>query len=149
MAKFQTKVKADLDHLMEYVHNSLKPDNLPAALLGTDIREYDDVKIIIKRYVTYTPTMVVFTAKSDSAYINVDILNTGQLTSRWTVEDGGKAYEQYLADMLNAYTPQATGAENKYTAPLNKNKSSGDFRQSDELFWYTIYKAILRYLFRL
>ena len=49
MAKFQTKIKADLEHLMEYVHNSLKPDNLPADFLGNEIREYDDVKIIIKR----------------------------------------------------------------------------------------------------
>ena len=149
MAKFQTKIKADLDHLMEYVHNSLKPDNLPAMWLGTETREYDDVKIIIKRYVAYTPTMVIFTSKADSSYINVDILNTGQFTSRWTIEDGGYDYEQYLNDMFNAYNPQAICAENKYTAPLNKNKSSGDFRQSDELFWYTIYKAILRYLFRL
>ena len=144
MAKFQTKIKADLEHLMEYVHNSLKPDNLPADFLGTEIREYDDVKIIVKRYVAYTPTMVIFTSKTDSSYINVDILNTGQMTSRWTIEDGGEPYEQYLADMFNAYNPQASSAENRYTAPLNKK----NFRESNEPFLYILFRTLLKIFFR-
>lgn len=144
IAKFQTKIKADPEHLTEYVANSLKPDNLPATLLDTEVREYDDVKITISRYVAYTPTMVVYTSKADSEYINVDILNTGEFTSRWTIEDGGDSYEKYLAGMFEAYNPQASGTENKYTAPLNQN----NFKESNEPFLYALFRMILKLFFK-
>lgn len=132
MAKFEIKIKADLDHLMEYVQNSLNPDFLPITPIETIEKEYDDVKIIFNRYSANTGNvMAIYTVKKGEDEICVEILNAGHFTQKWVYEDGGDKYMQYLADVFAAYDPDKTGKENIYIHPdftkkLEKDIASGN-----------------------
>ena len=101
MAKFEIKIKADLTHLMEYVQNSLNTDFLPVDQLEPIVREYNDVKIIFRRYGTHAGmVMVIYTVKSGEDEICVEILNPGMFGQRWVYEGGGDNYMQYIAMFL-------------------------------------------------
>ena len=126
MAKFQTKIKANLNHLMEYVHNSIRPDQLPAALLDNITMDYDNVKIIFRKYSAAHLVIVIYTAKNNEDYICVDVLETGTFGNKWVFEGGGLTYEQYLADMFSAYNPEKTGADNRYVPHIKPTLSFRD-----------------------
>ena len=124
MAKYETKIKADLEHLMEYIQNSLNTDFLPVDKHKPIIKEYDDVKIIFRRYGTHAGmVMVIYTVKSGEEEICIEILNPGMFGQRWVYEGGGDKYMQYIADVFAAYNPDSTKETNKYIPPKKEQKS--------------------------
>lgn len=133
MAKYETKIKANLAHLMEYVQNSLNPDFLPVDQLEPIVREYDDVKIIFRSYGTNAGrVMVIYTVKSGEEEICVEILNAGMFGQKFVYEDGGEKYEKYLSDAFSSYDPTKTGKENRYIPP--KKETKGLFKTIKEIF---------------
>ena len=125
MAKFETRVKTDIKHLMEYVHNSLRPDYLPADFIDEKMQQFGDVTIIARKYFADVPTMVIYTYKENEEYIYVDILQTGIFTGKFVFEDGGEKYENYLHNMIEGYNPLAPmGNENRFFSPPKEKKKS-------------------------
>ena len=133
MAKFETRVKTDIKHLMEYVHNSLRPDYLPADFIEEKMQQFGDVTIIARKYVADVPTMVIYTYKENEEYIYVDILQTGIFTGKFVFEDGGDKYEKYLSEIFahyNSDTPM--GKDNRYIYP--RKEKQGLFKTLKNIF---------------
>ena len=133
MAKFETRVKTDIKHLMEYVHNSLRPDYLPADFIDEKMQQFGDVTIIARKYFADVPTMVIYTYKENEEYIYVDILQTGIFTGKFVFEDGGDKYENYLSEIFAQYKPDTPmGKDNRYIYP--RKEKQGLFKTLKDIF---------------